>query len=89
MRPHEESSSTISPWLPFEYGIALTARKKAIIVHSDKLDKSIWLRISAGIAQPEYSDVRFESEMIPLIDHYCSELFVNHSQLQVLKVNSL
>lgn len=86
---HHEQSGSISPWLPFEYGIALSARKKAIIVHSEKLHKSIWLRISPGIAQPEYSDVRFESEMVPLIDHYCREHFVSHPQLQLLKVNSV
>ena len=86
---HHEDSGSLSTWVSIEYGIALGARKKAIIIHSEKLDKSKWFGISAGIAQPEYSDVRFESEMVPLIDQYCREHFVNHPQLQLLKVNSL
>jgi ACT domain-containing protein len=78
--PENETSSTASPWLHFEYAIALVTGKKAIVVHSEKLDQKEWKRINPGIAQPEYSDVKFESVTVPLIDQYCKEHFVENYQ---------
>lgn len=70
------SEATISPWMPFEYGIALEAEKKAIIIHSDKLPDPIWKRIDPGISQPAYNDLTFRSEMIPKILDYCVKHWV-------------
>jgi hypothetical protein len=75
---HQEgdNSNTVSPWLHFEYGIAVATGKRTMVVHSQKLDQNIWKRINPGIAQPEYSDVKFESVTVALIDQYCREHFV-------------
>jgi hypothetical protein len=48
---HEEGSpgkagTGISPWMLFEYGVANAAKKQTIVVHSDKLHKDIWQRIT-------------------------------------------
>lgn len=66
---HHESEVTkdVSPWMPFEYGVALSAGKPAIIVHSALVDEKIWKRINPGMNQPEYSDVTFSSETVPKI----------------------
>ena len=65
----------ISPWMLFEYGVALAADKPAIVVHSDRLHPSVWNRVNAGIANPAYADVSFESDTIPLILEYCAKHF--------------
>jgi len=65
---HDEA--TISPWMPFEYGIALQAEKKAIVIHSDKLPQPIWKRIDPGISQPAYNDLTFSIDMIPKVINY-------------------
>lgn len=63
----EGNPKAVSPWMPFEYGIAHALRRPCVVVHSRKLDKSVRQRISPEVAQAEYSDVRFESETCPLI----------------------
>lgn len=65
----------ISPWMLFEYGVAHATGKPAIVVHSDKLHKDIWQRISPGVANPEYSDVTFR-DTVDLIVDYCERHFV-------------
>lgn len=66
----------ISPWMLFEYGVANAARKPAIVVHSDKLHKDIWQRISPGVSNPEYTEANFISDTINLIVNYCEQHFV-------------
>ena len=73
---HEERKDGgvgISPWMPFEYGVAKSLKKKVIIIYSKKLPESIWKRIDAGIAKPEYVDVTFDSITIPIVVDYCKE----------------
>jgi len=74
-RAEGDSKSSISPWLHFEYGIAVASGKKTMIVHSENLDPRIWKRINPGIAQPEFSDLHFESRAVPMIEAYCKEHF--------------
>lgn len=56
---HEEHMSvgngkySITPWMPFEYGVALSEKKPCFIVHSAKLDERIWKRISPERTSPE------------------------------------
>jgi hypothetical protein len=61
----------ISPWLPFEYGIAYAENKPTLIVHSGKLDETIWKRLNPETAQPSYMDVEFVPVTIPLMVNYC------------------
>jgi len=63
----QRDKCTVSPWMPFEYGIALAFGRQCVMVHSKELDSSVWQRISPEIAHASYSDVRFESETIPII----------------------
>ena len=71
---HEELSrdgAAISPWMPFEYGVAMQAGKQSIIVFSDKLPESIWKRITPGISFPSFNDFTFLDKTIPLLIDYC------------------
>lgn len=65
---------SISPWMPFEYGIALSARKQNIVIHSDKLDERVWKRINPHVTNPEYSDL-FWSRTLQLVESYCLRNF--------------
>lgn len=74
--PEEDSGRSISPWLFFEYGVAASNGKKTVVVHSQKLHQDVWKRIIPDIAQPEYTDLKFKSETVPLIEQICREHFV-------------
>jgi predicted amino acid-binding ACT domain protein len=65
------SEVTVSPWMPFEYGVALEAGKEAIVIHSDKLPDTIWKRINAAIGQPGYNDLTFISKTLPFVVEWC------------------
>lgn len=58
---------SVSPWLPFEYGIALSAGKKTLMIHSDGLPERIWKRIDPAKAHPAYSDIHFVDTTIPMV----------------------
>jgi hypothetical protein len=62
---------TISPWMPFEYGIALAMGKKAIVIHSDMLPDTIWKRIRPEISHPSYNDLTFLELTVPGVIDYC------------------
>lgn len=64
---HESDSGDISPWMPFEFGVALSAGKPTIVVHSERVNERIWNRINPGMHHPEYSDVTFSGDMVPKI----------------------
>lgn len=66
---HDEGGNphSLSPWMPFEYGIALAYRRECVVVHSNRLHKEVWNRIQPDIAQAGYSDVKFVSDTVPLI----------------------
>jgi hypothetical protein len=70
-----ETVPTISPWMLFEYGIAQSARKPTIVVHSNKLDPTVWNRVDPGVARPGYDDLTFESITVPIILEYCAKHF--------------
>jgi predicted amino acid-binding ACT domain protein len=79
---HDESAPMgngkygITPWMPYEYGIATALGKPKVIIHSDRLDERIWKRIDASIATPEYNDLSFKSETIDRVADYCIANFV-------------
>ncbi len=66
----------ITPWIPFEYGIATALGKPKVIIHSERLHELIWKRIDASIATPEYSDLNFKSDTLERIAEYCNANFV-------------
>ena len=63
------------PVLSVPLGVAHAAGKKTIVVHSDQLDHAIWHRINAGVANPEYTELKFD-ETVKLIVDYCERNFV-------------
>ena len=70
-----ETTRSISPWMLFEYGVARAAGKPAFVVHSDKLDNAIWMRIDPGVSTPGYSDLDFKDRTLRTILDYCQRHF--------------
>lgn len=68
--PTDGGKYNISPWMPFEYGIAISANKHAIVIHSELLDERVWKRINPGVSHPQYSDIYF-SQTLEILDDYC------------------
>jgi hypothetical protein len=65
----------ISPWMPFEYGIASTLHKPCLVIHSERLDERIWKRINPGIGTPEYRDLLFSKDTVAnLLEHFDKNL---------------
>lgn len=73
--PASPGKYNVSPWMPFEYGIAIAESKKSIVIHSEKVDERVWRRINANIANPEYSDLHFLSDTVPKVVGYCAAHF--------------
>lgn len=79
---HHESLSgaldhTVSPWMPFEYGVAMAnfgretltdevteISRNAILVYSGALPEAITKRIQTGFAHPSYSDLDFKDRTL-------------------------
>ena len=78
---HDDSLPTaggkfnISPWMPFEYGVAFAAKKQSIVIHSEKLDEKVWKRINPGVNNPEYTDIFFKSSTVDTVSNYCRKNF--------------
>jgi hypothetical protein len=73
--PTAHGKYNVSPWMPFEYGLAFAEDKRSIIVHSDRLDERVWRRINPGIANPEYTDLDFRHDTVRRIVSYCKQNF--------------
>lgn len=65
-----EGGANVSPWMPFEYGIAVSAGKETAIIYSDKLSKELIKRIEGEKSNVSYSDLYFSSETIQFVLHY-------------------
>lgn len=65
--PIGEGKYSISPWMPFEYGVALAEKKDNYIVRSSKLAERVWKRINPSKAIPEYNDLTFINQTLPRI----------------------
>ncbi len=73
--PTSDRKYGISPWMPFEYGIASSLHKPCLVVHSDRLDERIWKRINPGIGNPEYTDLMFAKDAVNHILDHCKKNF--------------
>lgn len=61
----ENDSNYISPWLPFEYGIAKALGKKVLLLCHENIDSRIWNRIEGDLGKKRYNDLVFYEETIP------------------------
>lgn len=69
------TTKDLSPWLPFEYGVARARDKGHHVVHCDALHAAVWRRVEPGVASPGYAAEAFVDEMIPDIVQFCRSNF--------------
>lgn len=50
----------VSPWMPFEYGIAMAHGQKCLVLCSARLSQRIWDRIDQGTSKPKYREDDFD-----------------------------
>lgn len=68
--PEPGKPTEISPWMPFEFGIASVLEKKSIIVIAQTVDERNWRRISPNISRHRYNDAEFSLKTVPSIVEY-------------------
>lgn len=71
--PEPDRAGEVSPWLPFEFGIASALNKPAVIIVSNRVNQHVWMRIEKNVAIPQYEDVTFERETVHLVEEYCKK----------------
>lgn len=61
----------ISPWLPYEYGVAAALNKPTLVLVSRHLPKHVWQRIDRQVPIPMFDEPNFERDTVPLVLEYC------------------
>jgi hypothetical protein len=65
----------LSPWMPFELGMAMAAGKQWVVIRSSKLDKRLVERLIGHLSVVEYTDLTFIEKTVPHIVQYCDHHF--------------
>jgi hypothetical protein len=73
---HHEKEIGVSPWLPFEYGMAVATGKKCLVVYSEQLPSEIWNRIDPGNSKMAYKDVEF-TQVVEQVKTHCISVWLS------------
>jgi hypothetical protein len=72
---HEDGATRVSPWLPFEYGIAVAGGKQCLIAYSQQLPADVWNRIDGGVSKLPFNDLEFSKVVDQIKDHCRTQWF--------------
>jgi hypothetical protein len=83
--PDTASGDTLSTWMPFEYGVAMSSKKPILIIHDHRFPARIIDRIDRDSIRISYSDLTRESESptIERIVRLCQEWAASHRTLTI------
>jgi hypothetical protein len=81
-------SQAISPWMPFEYGVALSHHKPCVILSHRSLPSFIADRISRDTAHIAYSNLASEPEKLAELVRRCEPWEAAHRRLNVTTAES-
>ena len=73
--PFVDGSFGVSPWMPFEYGIAKSMGKEPVLAYSSKVAERVWKRIDPATAHFSYTEVDFTSKTVPELIRHCERHF--------------
>lgn len=65
--PDQGQENTVSPWMPYEYGVASALGKPATLIVRDTIPPNVWRRIDPHISKHRYSDLKFQTETVPSV----------------------
>lgn len=68
--PEAGKPTEISPWMPFEFGIASVLGKQSMIVVASTIDERNWRRIDPHISRHRYTDNQFAETTVQAIVAY-------------------
>jgi hypothetical protein len=82
---HHESHSSqeLSPWMPFEYGVALSHSKPSVILVHKDIPSRIVDRIDRDAARIRYVDLVVEEEKLADLERRCEAWLTMHRRLTV------
>ncbi len=81
---HESNIQTeVSPWLPFEYGVALALGKPTMVLPHEKLRRDVRDRLERGTTFITYSDITFERQLDQVLKRLKSDWRNKKLQLNV------
>lgn len=66
-----ETTDEISPWLPYEYGVAAALHKPTLVLVSRRLPRHVWNRIDWRVPQTMFDEEDFEKDTVPLVLEHC------------------
>jgi ACT domain-containing protein len=70
----------VSPWMPFEYGVAKAYGCLADVWASDRLHDDVLQRLEKGKLTVTYKEATFATQTIPLIVQHCVNDYLPHVQ---------
>jgi hypothetical protein len=71
----EKPVVTLSPWMPFEFGVAFARGVERVLAVHELVPKDIWDRIDKDTGRHRYSDGNFASDLVPGLIKFCREEF--------------
>ena len=77
----EEDKNSLSPWMPFEYGAAMSNNKPYIILQHENLPVAYKHRIDMDIARIEYRDLNQQANKVDEVKRRTEEWLALHRRL--------
>lgn len=73
--PENGGKFNVSPWMPFELGVALSENKDIIIIRSEKISDKVVKRLIPHLSIPAYSDLFFQSKFLKILEKAMTKSF--------------
>ena len=69
----KDRDDLVSPWMPYEYGVASAMGKPKAIIVRETIPKEVWGRIDPHIGRPEYNDLTFQEITVGKVIRHIEE----------------
>lgn len=80
---HPEGRRSLSPWMHFEYGVALSHHKPSVILSHRDIPKNVVDRIDRDSRRIEYYDLRTEPGKLADLERRCESWWLSHRRLSL------
>jgi hypothetical protein len=77
------AKASLSPWMPFEYGVALSHNKECVILSHDSLPGHLADRIARDTARIQYNNLATEPEKLKELERRCEPWNAAHRRLSL------
>ena len=77
--PNAFGDPSISPWMPFEFGIAQQSELPVMLLVNENVDENITQRLEGHVST--YSDLHFARDTLPVIQEFCRMVGTDDNEL--------